>query len=817
MAIYHFTVKIVSRANGQSIVASAAYRAGQSLRDERLGRTWDFSRKQGVNYSQILLPKGAPEWMADRERLWNYVEAVERRKDSQLARDVGIALPVELTHSENIELMRDYLQRHFVSQGMVADLSIHEDDSNNPHAHVLLSMREATSNGFGQKVRSWNAKAKLLDWRAAWADSANEHLARAGHAVRIDHRTLEAQGSELQPGTKIGVGRERQTEPDLPSHIAARVAAQERTARENGAAILEDPTVALRAITHQRATFTEWDMAKFLHTRTSGAEQFRLAMLRVTGSKELVTLGKDDRGRMRYSTREMVAAERSLLEGSLELSRRAHHGVHPSRQAAALSQTTLSEEQQAGFQHVTGAGDLKALVGVAGSGKSTLLAAARVAWEADGLTVKGAALSGIAAENLQIASGIQSRTLASYEWAWIQERDQLRRRDVLVIDETGMIGTQQLQRMLAAAEKAHAKVVLVGDPEQLQAIEAGAAFRGIIGQVGMMELTQVQRQRESWAREATEQLASGRTGEALHTYESRGAVVAAATRDEAQKILLAAWSKDRQAAPAQSRLILAYTRESVGQLNAQAREILKGEGRLSGGEVVQTARGKREFAAWDRLLFLKNEKSLGVKNGTLGTVERVGSGMLQVRLDGKEEARIVVETKDYADFDHGYASTVHKSQGATVDRTYVLASRYFDRHTTYVALSRHRYSAMLFYGQDDFAADPKDARQQLEHTLSRARPKELAHDYLDPVMSAAPMQQPLDNSPAAVQARAIESWKAMRAKQEHPSPEQVQSQSRERWQAYRREFENLPGQGTEKKSAEQSRDLSQSEDDGLSL
>ncbi len=132
-------------------------------------------------------------------------------------------------------------------------------------------------------------------------------------------------------------------------------------------------------------------------------------------------------------------------------------------------------------------------------------------------------------------------------------------------------------------------------------------------------------------------------------------------------------------------------------------------------------------------------KSLGVKNGTLGTVERVGSGALQVRLDGKDEIRVAVETKDYQDLDYGYASTMHKSQGATVDRSYVLTSKYFDRHTSYVALSRHRESAMLFYAHDEFAnprgqgaaPDPAEARQHLGYTLARARPKELAHDYLD--------------------------------------------------------------------------------------
>jgi Ti-type conjugative transfer relaxase TraA len=437
-----------------------------------------------------------------RSLLW-----VEKRKDSQLARELEIGLPIELAHHENVELVRDYVKKHFVAKGMITDFSIHEDDPNNPHAHVLLTMREVNENGFGRKVRSWNAKADLLKWRATWAETANAHLAQAGHNVRIDHRTLEAQNIELEPGRKIGVGRERQQEKELPRHLAERIAAQEQVARENGDLIIADPTVALRTMTHQRSTFTERDIAKFLHTRTHGAEQFQAAFLKVTTSEELVALGKDDRNITRYSTRDMLEAEKSLLHRSNVLDARRAHGVEASRQRSALSQSSLSDEQKTAFQHVTGEGDLKALVGVAGSGKSTLLAAARQAWEAEGFTVKGAALSGIAAENLELASGIKSRTLASYEYTWGQGRDALTRNDVLVIDEAGMIGTKQLERMLAAADKAHAKVVLVGDPEQLLAIEAGAAFRGVIGQTGMVELTQVRRQKETWAREATERLA----------------------------------------------------------------------------------------------------------------------------------------------------------------------------------------------------------------------------------------------------------------------------------------------------------------------
>jgi MobA/MobL family protein len=283
MAIYHLTAKIVSRARGQSAVAAAAYRSGRALSDKRYGLIQDYTHKEGVEHSEILAPDDAPAWVHDRERLWNEVEAFEKRKDAQLARELEIALPVELTRREQEALARDYV-RNFIAKGMIADLNIHRDNPENPHLHVLLTMRRISPEGFGPKERAWNAKERLLEWRANWAELANAHLARAGHAIYIDHRTLEAQEIELIPGQKIGVGLERRKEPSLPSYIAERIAESERIARANGAIIIADPAVALRALTHQRTTFTHQDLARFLHTRTHGADQFNEAFLKVTSA-----------------------------------------------------------------------------------------------------------------------------------------------------------------------------------------------------------------------------------------------------------------------------------------------------------------------------------------------------------------------------------------------------------------------------------------------------------------------------------------------------------------------------------------------------
>jgi ATP-dependent exoDNAse (exonuclease V) alpha subunit len=195
----------------------------------------------------------------------------------------------------------------------------------------------------------------------------------------------------------------------------------------------------------------------------------------------------------------------------------------------------LSGEQANALAHVTDGRDLGIVVGHAGTGKSAMLGVAREAWEAAGYEVRGVALSGIAAENLESGSGISSRTIASIEHGWEQGRDLLTIHDVLVIDEAGMVGTRQLERVLSHAAEVGAKVVLVGDPQQLQAIEAGAAFRSIHERHGGAEIDVVRRQREDWQRDATRDLADGKTGNALDAYRSHGMVHDAQTREQAPR------------------------------------------------------------------------------------------------------------------------------------------------------------------------------------------------------------------------------------------------------------------------------------------
>jgi predicted nucleic acid-binding Zn-ribbon protein len=266
MAIYHYSGQVVTRSAGRSSVAASAYRSAVKMTDARTGEVHDFTRKEGVYHSEVMTPDHAPAWMSDREALWQSVEEVERRKDAQLAREFNIALPVELTTQQQIDLARDFVKKEFVDRGMVAQLDLHDLLSHNPHFHAMLSMRDIEGDGWGKKNRDWNDKALLQHWREAWAETANRHLAQAGHAVRIDHRSLADQGAnDREPQTHMGqhaTAVERKTGEPSRRRQDWQEAMQAR-AQEAAAAKVEEAALAAElAVAQHQVEVLELDLAE---------------------------------------------------------------------------------------------------------------------------------------------------------------------------------------------------------------------------------------------------------------------------------------------------------------------------------------------------------------------------------------------------------------------------------------------------------------------------------------------------------------------------------------------------------------------------
>ena len=254
MATYRLSAQLVKRSAGRSATAAAAYRAGIKMVDERTGLMFDYTRRRGVAHSEILAPRCAPDWVRDRRRLWNEIEATEKRKDAQLAREVQLSLPHELTAPQRLDLTRQFVEHEFVARGMVADLSVHRPDRRgdwrNHHAHVMLTLRTVSGDGFGKKARDWNDVSMLEGWRAAWSDAVNRALTLHGHAERVDHRNYADRGIDRDPEPKLGPVATEMERHGRPSYAGAdRWVAQARNRRrEELIASLTDVTTELDAL-----------------------------------------------------------------------------------------------------------------------------------------------------------------------------------------------------------------------------------------------------------------------------------------------------------------------------------------------------------------------------------------------------------------------------------------------------------------------------------------------------------------------------------------------------------------------------------------
>ncbi|MGO8598436.1 Ti-type conjugative transfer relaxase TraA [Rhizobium ruizarguesonis] len=773
MAIYHFSMKPIARSGGRSAVASAAYRAAERLTNERDGLTHDFSNRTGVEHAEIVLPAGSSAyWAMKRSALWNAAERAEKRSDARLAREFEVALPHELSAEQRLALTRAFALHLANRYGAAVDFAIHRPggggDIRNSHAHLMMTTREVRENGLGDKTllereNRWllanhlpPSQLQLKDLRQAWEHLANTHLERAGLDIRIDNRSHLEAGITIEPTEHVGV---HATQIDRQGGAVSRVRISPQSADRNAETIRRRPEEILRLITNEKSVFNRYDIARALHRYINDDPQtFQNAFASVMASKALVELRPDSsgvRGRdgeARYSTVEMVAIEGVIASNAMAMKTRQNHGVFKRHVDAAIAAQDrsikagnpspgqgLSAEQRQAIEHVTGPGQIAVVIGFAGAGKSTMLAAARQAWEAQGYRVHGAALAGKAAEGLEQSSGIASRTLASWEYSWQADRSRLNARDVFVIDEGGMVASRQLARFVDEVKRAGAKLVLVGDHEQLQAIGAGAPFRAIAEAVGHAQLSDVRRQKADWQKQASIDFASHRTAEGLTAYKAHGNIQLKANRAETLKAIIADYVADRSAHPDDTRIAMAHRRIDVAAINAGIRARLQDRGELARGNnpsgdqgeelSYQTNNGKRSFAPGDRIVFLENDRDLGVKNGMLGEVIAVAPDAIQVRLDGKAQTQdgqrqVTVPVNRYQSFDHGYATTIHKTQGSTVDRSFVLASTTMDRHLTYVAMTRHREGVQLYAGLDAFKTE-----RALTEALSRSGVKETTLDY----------------------------------------------------------------------------------------
>ncbi|WP_169836744.1 MobF family relaxase [Thiomonas intermedia] len=559
-----------------------------------------------------------------------------------------------------------------------------------------------------------------------------------------------------------------------------------------------DRAAVLTALTRGESTFNEsavWrEVAIAAQGSGMGIDAIEREVAELLQDKELVRLRpredlqdltaagrkrpKFQQQQQRMTTRAMLQLERDMASLAESAQGSTVHAVSAAAVDRAIADFAdqagfaLSEEQQAAVRHICeAAGDVQLVRGAAGAGKTTLAEAARMTWQSQGLRVRGAAISGKAARGLQDGAGIESQTIASLLLACQASpegdppRDPLTSDTVLMVDEAGMIGSRKMRELLQLCKEAGAKLVVIGDEKQLQSVEAGGAFRALQQRVGTAEMVQNQRQRLAHKdmAQAVEHAERGEAGQALALLAEHDLVQMQADRDTALRATVEKWSQRvRASGKPQECLMLTGTRASAAALNQAALEHQKAAGTLGPGATITTrdrngkSLGQRELCEGGRVLFKKNDKSLGVMNGELGTVERVdvdpqGRPTIAVRLDRGEVVTIQPEHAHngpgkappgvgYANLEHGYAVTTHAAQGATVDHAIVFADGTMaNREQTYVQVSRMRYTTDMIFNVADLEADedqlvdvpPTESMVEFAKSIAERRGNSLTDEDLE--------------------------------------------------------------------------------------
>lgn len=480
------------------------------------------------------------------------------------------------------------------------------------------------------------------------------------------------------------------------------------------------------ALTAQNSSFMRRDIARAVAERVQVAGG---GIARIQKLMESVAMHYDVL-RLRhghYTTREMLQIELGVLARATRMSGDGTHSVDQGALEHVTTSRPLSEEQRDAVVHVTGARRIALVEGMAGTGKSHMLGAAREAWEDSGYTVRGAALAGKAAKGLQDSSGISSQTIHSLLANLDAKRERLTDRTVVVIDEAGMVGSRHLDRILKHVDDVGAKAVLVGDARQLQPIDAGQMFATLAHEIGSAKLVDIRRQRHAADRDMVHAFARGDAAAALESLASRGRVHTTPDSHSAMQKMIDDWASQRDPRRPGDDLMLAATRADARTLNNMARDAMRARGSLGHDTPIETNDGPRLFAEGDRLVITRNSPVLNIRNGDLATIVGLRNfrGGYEINAELDNGKKVAWRTSELNHFDHGYAITVHKGQGATVERSYVFAHESMSaREWSYVATSRAREAVHIY--TDRFTGN------DLGRVMSRSTMKDTSLDHLEP-------------------------------------------------------------------------------------
>ncbi|MBX3027872.1 AAA family ATPase [bacterium] len=508
----------------------------------------------------------------------------------------------------------------------------------------------------------------------------------------------------------------------------------------------------LETLTYDRSTFSRRDLERLLAKSViSRAERNEFAD-RILARDEVIPLRESASDPVtRYTTRAVLAAERDVLRDAAARAKDTRHGVTDAVREHTLDRHAhLDAEQRAAFGQATDAKALAIIAGAAGTGKTATLTAIRDAYEDTGCRVIGLAWTNAVVQDLKRDGFTQAATIAAELKRLELGLATWDRRTVLVVDEAAMLATRHLQQLTMRADAAGAKLILAGDDRQLASIERGGLFGALRQEHGAAELHEVRRVADAEQQHAFRRMHGGDFRSAIEIFEKKGAVRWSSTQEEARADLVSRYTADAAAAPGKSRFVFAYTNADVAEINRDIRARRKELGELGRDHSLPTKAGAQMFAVGDRIQFTgtarhRSDRDKGLANGVVGTIRNINGSRVSIQLDGLKSGKprfLSFEVGEntapgqFNSFRHGYAGTIYKGQGRTLDQTYLFHSRHWRRASSYVALTRHRGTTNLFVARET-ARDRDELARQMARVDDRRSASQFLQDLSDARLEAA--------------------------------------------------------------------------------
>ena len=713
----------------------------------------------------------AEKYYKTEETIANYKEC------AQTATTIVLALPNELSIEKNKELLEEFINTRFTSRGLISTYAIHNNEGN-LHAHIQTTRRainEESGEFEGRKDRAICTKSALIETRKLWADLANEYLEKEGILERINEKSFVDLGIDLLPT------KHRGWYGDAIGDKSRIVNENKETEQTNVEKIIENPSVIIDLLNSKKALFTQKDILRELGKRLGDENQISGVFEKILEEAEYV--GEGVKGELLYTGKKYRELESDtlskfdkLIDSKIEKADKntkventdnnnvdandrnrenlkKQEGIREYILRENGEYSYLSEEQKKAVIGLAGTEQISILVGKAGAGKTSTMEAVAEIYKNQGSRVIGMSLSAVASENLGNDAKIESMTIAkwahnwrSYEIAkekflsfneiidhgilkqvdWYNdlkryEGSQLKKGDVIIVDEAGMVGTENWNEILKSAEKFGAKVIAVGDSNQFEAIASGDCFRKFIeiakGKDQLFELNEIRRQKQEWMKEASIEFSGLNTIEGLTRYENHGNIKEYEHKEDVIKeAALSYIGKEKIGTTA----VLCYKKNTCNEVNIEIRNLKKEEGTIS-SEIITTINGK-EYAENDKIIFLQNDKKLNIKNGMTGIILGGNEDILKIKTEDNRD--IEINTNKYDKIDYGYAITLHKSQGKTYDNVTIVAEKMMDAKATYVAMTRHRENVEMLYSKEEFSSF-----KMLTNEISKIKQKDLIVDY----------------------------------------------------------------------------------------